>query len=76
MELANPQPAPQAPTNHTQDSDGRKQLSIFEEALTVHASSGVIRIGVIGSPLYTGPAPHSAPPAHNAVKDAGVFLLG
>lgn len=74
MELANP-PPPQPPTNHTQDSDGGKQLSVFEEALTVHTSSGVIGIGVIGSPLYAGPAPHSAPPAHNAVKDAGVFLL-
>lgn len=60
--------------SHTQDGDGRQQLPILEEALTVHVGSGVIGIGVIGGALHTGPAPHSAAPAHNAVQNTRVLL--
>ena len=36
--------------------------------------SGVVGIGVIGGTLHTGPAPHGAPPAHDAVQNTRVLL--
>lgn len=60
--------------SHTQDGDSRQQLPILEEALTVHVGSGVIGIGVVGGALHTGPAPHGAPPAHDAVQNTRVLL--